>query len=52
MSQVMTKREIDPALWRRRACVVVGRNLHAEEWKQYLPAGTRYRATCPQWPAG
>jgi WD40 repeat protein len=43
---------VDPAVWRRRACAIAGRNLSPEEWKLYLPAGTRYRATCPQWPTG
>jgi WD40 repeat protein len=42
--------DVDPAVWRRRACAIAGRNLDREEWKLYLPAGTRYRATCPEWP--
>ena len=42
---------VDPAVWRRRACAIAGRNLDREEWKLYLP-GKRYRATCPQWPLG
>jgi len=44
--------DVDPPVWRRRACVVAGRNLTREEWKLYLPAGTDYRATCPEWPTG
>jgi WD40 repeat protein/tRNA A-37 threonylcarbamoyl transferase component Bud32 len=44
--------EVDPAVWRRRACTIVGRNLSREEWKLYLPAGTSYRATCSEWPTG
>ena len=36
----------------RRACAIVGRNLTPEEWRLYLPSGTNYRATCPQWPIG
>jgi WD40 repeat protein len=44
--------DVDPAVWRERACAIVGRNLKREEWKQYLPPGTRYRATCPEWPPG
>jgi WD40 repeat protein len=44
--------EVDPAVWRERACAIVGRNLSREEWKLYLPAGKPYRATCPEWPAG
>ena len=31
--------EVDPAVWRRRACAIVGRNLSREEWKLYLPPG-------------
>jgi WD40 repeat protein len=42
--------EVDPAVWRRRACAIVGRNLTREEWKLYLPPGTPYRATCSEWP--
>jgi WD40 repeat protein/class 3 adenylate cyclase/energy-coupling factor transporter ATP-binding protein EcfA2 len=44
--------DVDPAVWRRRACAIAGRNLSRVEWKLYLPAGTAYRATCPQWPLG
>jgi WD40 repeat protein len=44
--------DVDPAVWRRRACAIVGRNLSREEWKLYLPLGTPYRATCPKWPTG
>ncbi len=44
--------DVDPAVWRRRACAVVGRNLTREEWTLYLPAGTPYRATCTEWPTG
>jgi WD40 repeat protein len=42
---------IDPAGWRRRACAIAGRNLDRVEWKAYMPPGTSYRATCPEWPA-
>ena len=44
--------DVDPAVWRRRACAIVGRNLSREEWKLYLPPGTPYRATCSEWPTG
>jgi WD40 repeat protein len=44
--------DVDPAVWRERACAIVGRNLSLEEWKQYLPPGTPYRATCSEWPLG
>ena len=43
---------VDPAVWRQRACAIVGRNLSREEWKLYLPPGTPYRATCAEWPTG
>jgi WD40 repeat protein len=42
--------DVDPAVWRQRACALVGRNLTREEWKLYVPSGTGYRATCPEWP--
>ena len=44
--------DVDPAVWRERACAIVGRNLSREEWNLYLPPGTPYRATCPEWPTG
>jgi WD40 repeat protein len=44
--------DVDPGVWRQRACAAVGRNLTREEWVLYLPAGTPYRATCAQWPGG
>jgi WD40 repeat protein/class 3 adenylate cyclase/energy-coupling factor transporter ATP-binding protein EcfA2/predicted Ser/Thr protein kinase len=43
--------DVDPAVWRQRACAIVGRNLSREEWNLYLPSGTPYRTTCAQWPA-
>jgi WD40 repeat protein len=44
--------DVDPAVWRQRACAIVGRNLSREEWNLYLPSGTAYRATCSEWPLG
>jgi WD40 repeat protein/class 3 adenylate cyclase/energy-coupling factor transporter ATP-binding protein EcfA2 len=44
--------DVDPAVWRRRACAIVGRNLSREEWNLYLPSRTPYRATCAEWPTG
>jgi WD40 repeat protein/class 3 adenylate cyclase/predicted Ser/Thr protein kinase/energy-coupling factor transporter ATP-binding protein EcfA2 len=44
--------QVDLGTWRRRACQIAGRNLTGEEWQTYLPPGTPYRPTCPQWPAG
>jgi WD40 repeat protein len=41
---------LDPAVWRARACAIVGRNLSQAEWRQYV--GGPYHRTCPQWPAG
>jgi WD40 repeat protein len=43
---------VDLGTWRGRACQIAGRNLTPEEWKTYLPPGTLYRSTCPQWPDG
>lgn len=43
--------DVDPAVWRRRACAIAGRNLSREEWRLYLPSSATYRATCPAWPA-
>jgi hypothetical protein len=42
--------DLDPAVWRQRACAIVGRNLTREEWNLHLPSGTPYRATCSEWP--
>jgi WD40 repeat protein/tRNA A-37 threonylcarbamoyl transferase component Bud32 len=42
--------DVDPALWRERACAIAGRNMTREEWNLHLPPGTAYRATCPEWP--
>jgi WD40 repeat protein/class 3 adenylate cyclase/energy-coupling factor transporter ATP-binding protein EcfA2 len=42
--------DVDPAVWRERACAIVGRNLSREEWNLYLPPGAAYRATCSGWP--
>ena len=44
--------DVDPAVWRRRGCAIVGRNLSRVEWKLYLPPGKPYRATCSEWPTG
>jgi WD40 repeat protein/tRNA A-37 threonylcarbamoyl transferase component Bud32 len=44
--------DVDPAVWRRRACAIVGRNLDRVEWGLYLPSGTPYRPTCSEWPSG
>lgn len=43
--------DVDPAVWRRRACAIAGRNLSREEWSLYMP-GKPHRATCPEWPLG
>jgi WD40 repeat protein/tRNA A-37 threonylcarbamoyl transferase component Bud32 len=43
--------DVDPAVWRQRACAIVGRNLTREEWNLYLPSGIAYRATCTKWPS-
>ena len=44
--------DLDPAVWRVRACEAAGRNLTRDEWKNFLPEGEPYHATCPQYPAG
>jgi WD40 repeat protein/tRNA A-37 threonylcarbamoyl transferase component Bud32 len=41
---------LDPAIWRQRACTAAGRNLSREEWDLYLPPGTPHRPTCSEWP--
>jgi WD40 repeat protein len=41
--------DVDPVVWRQRACAIVGRNLTREEWQLYLPSGAPYRATCSEW---
>ncbi len=43
--------EVDPAVWRERACAIAGRNLTREEWTLYLPSGRPYRPTCSEWPS-
>jgi WD40 repeat protein len=42
--------DIDPEVWKRRACDVAGRNLSATEWAEHLPNGGPHRKTCDQWP--
>jgi WD40 repeat protein/tRNA A-37 threonylcarbamoyl transferase component Bud32 len=44
--------EVDPAVWRERACAIAGRNLTREEWTLYVPSGRPYRPTCAEWPSG
>ena len=43
--------DLDPAVWQVRACEAAGRNLTRDEWKNYLPDGEPYHATCPQYKA-
>ena len=43
---------VDPKVWRRRACAIAGRNLTREEWRLYLPSGAPYQLTCREWPSG
>ena len=40
---------LDPAVWKDRACEVAGRNLTRTEWQRYLP-DEDYRVTCLQFP--
>ena len=44
--------DVDPAVWRRRACAIAGRNLTREEWKLYLPAGASVSRDVPGVAAG
>ncbi len=44
--------DLDPELWRRRACEIAGRNLTHSEWDRYLSQLGPYRQTCPEWPPG
>ena len=44
--------DLDPAVWRVRACEAAGRNLTHDEWTKFLPEGEPYHVTCPQYPAG
>jgi hypothetical protein len=44
--------ELDPAMWRVRACEAAGRNLTQAEWTEFLPDGEAYHATCPQYAPG
>ncbi len=41
---------MDPAVWRRDACELAGRNLTADEWAKYLPGQGARRRTCPEYP--
>lgn len=41
---------VDPAVWRREACALAGRNLTADEWAKYLPGQGPRQRTCPQYP--
>ncbi len=36
--------DLDPAVWRVRACEAAGRNLTQEEWTKFLPEGEPYHA--------
>jgi WD40 repeat protein len=42
--------DVDPQGWVERVCQQAGRNLTADEWAQFMPAGEPYRQTCPQFP--
>jgi hypothetical protein len=44
--------DLDPAVWRERACEAAGRNLTQEEWATFLPEDEPYNVTCPQYPPG
>ncbi len=40
----------DPQRWIRSACAAAGQNLSRSDWNRYLPSGSGYRRTCPQYP--
>jgi WD40 repeat protein len=42
--------ELDPERLADRACELAGRNLTLGEWERYMPEGSPYRTSCPQWP--
>ena len=44
--------ELDPAMWRVRACEAAGRNLTQEEWEEPLPEGEAYRRVRPRYVPG
>jgi WD40 repeat protein len=42
----VTRWDVDPESWKRRACKVAGRNLTRDEWRDFV--GDRpYHTTCP-----
>jgi WD40 repeat protein len=41
---------INPEIWKDRACRIAGRNLTLSEWEQFMPVGERYRKTCSDFP--
>ncbi|MGH7489588.1 MAG: WD40 repeat domain-containing protein, partial [bacterium] len=38
--------ELDPEVWKRRACELAHRNLTPAEWKRYFGSDVQYRTTC------
>jgi WD40 repeat protein len=40
---------LDVATWPSIACRAAGRNLTADEWRQFGPKDVPYQRTCPQW---
>jgi WD40 repeat protein len=42
---------LDVDSWSAIACRAAGRNLTAEEWRQFGPKDVPYQQTCPQWAA-
>jgi WD40 repeat protein len=43
---------LDPQRWVAAACAAAGHNLSRADWGRYLPSGSTYRATCPEFPSG
>jgi WD40 repeat protein len=42
----VTRWDVDPESWKRRACDIAGRNLTRDEWRDFV-GNTPYHATCP-----
>jgi hypothetical protein len=41
--------DMDPAVWRERACLAAGRNLTVAEWTEYIGETEPYQPTCDHW---
>jgi tetratricopeptide (TPR) repeat protein len=48
---IIDRKSQDQDALRKQACEMTGRNLTWAEWRQSMPEGIPYRATCENWPA-